>query len=136
MRQMKGIFVFFVMLLCMAFCMGAAAAEEAKDITDDCKITVSVYAQDKKNMLDNANLTMWETPKRSSYIEVKTPEDQPAQGVYIRWGQDVRNMMIQVPGENENEWGEVQRSTDGYFNQFIALWDLWDALHALEFSLT
>lgn len=120
MRQMKGIFVFLVMLLCMAFCMGAAAAEEAKDITEECKISVSVYANEKKNMFDDANLTMWETPKRSSYIEVKTPEDQPAQGVYIRWGQDVRNMMIQVPGENENEWVEVQRSTDGYFNQFIA----------------
>ena len=106
------------MLLCL-FAL-PACAEEAKDITDDCKITVSVYAQDKKNMLDNANLTMWETPKRSSYVEVETPKGQPAQGIYVKWGQNPLDVIIQVPGEERGEWVDVQTCNDKYQNQYIA----------------
>lgn len=109
-------------LCAMLLCLFAlpACAEEAKDITDDCKITVSVYAQDKKNMLDNANMTMWETPKRSSYVEVETPKGQPAQGIYVKWGQNPLDVIIQVPGEEKGEWVDVQTCTEKYQNQYIA----------------
>lgn len=108
-----------VTLLVFLACFSAVSAEEAQDITDRCRISVSSNRNDREKMLDNANMTMWESSKYGGYVEVKTPEGIPGQGIYVRWGLDPMDVIIQVPGKTEGEWVEVQKCDDRYQNQYI-----------------
>jgi len=111
---------FILVLACLLLlCCGAAMAEEAQDITDQCQVRVSHYAKDKEKMLDNGTMTMWYQPEANAWVEVTCPEGQSAQGIFIRWGKKPVSVLIQRPDENGN-W-ETACSHEGiYFNEYIA----------------
>ena len=110
----------FIVLALMLLC-GAAQAEEARDITGQCKIRVSVFKQDKDNMLDNANMTMWYQPDKNAWVEIAAPAGEKIHALYIRWGLEPVDIVIEAPGEKDGEWIERQRHPGQYFNEYIEL---------------
>lgn len=116
---MKRFITWGLLLLLMMGTVVFAKAEEARDMAAECKIKVSIYGDDKKKMLDDINRTMWETVFKGGFVEVTTKDDSPCQGVYIQWGQEPVDVVIQVPGEGEKEWVDVKTCTEKYFNQYI-----------------
>ncbi len=115
----RWIMVAVLILLFMAAISSAANAEIAQNIASQCEIKVNVYGKDKGNMLDDRNRTMWESVHQGGFVEVKTPKGKECHGVYIQWGRDPLDIVIQVPGEGKNEWVNVQECTEKIFNQYI-----------------
>lgn len=118
--MMKGLRFAGVLALMMVLLLCGAMAEEAQDITAECQVLPSMYGHIKEKMLDNGNMTMWETEPYGGHIEVITPAGKPAAGVYIKWGTDPLDTILQVPGEAEGEWVDVLSCNDGWQNQYIA----------------
>ena len=106
------------LLLTLCLCCGALA-EQGKDITKRCAVKVSAY--DKKNLLDDRNMTMWYQPEKNAWIEVRTPEGTAAGGVYIRWGLPPLDIQIDVQDQATGEWQPVMKIPAGYYNQYISL---------------
>ena len=112
-------------LLCLAailalLCAGAVSlAEEAAEITGQCRVRVSRYPQNKEKMLDNGTMSMWYQPEENAWVEVTCPEGQRAQGIFVRWGKKPIDAEIQVPGEGKNQWVTVQQHPAEYFNEYI-----------------
>lgn len=118
---------FFVMALCLmllfslhTFSLAEETAPQGQDITQKCKIKVSHYASMIENMLDNKNMSMWFQKEANAYIIITAPEDNPAGGVYIRWGLAPVDLVIEEEGAEKNEWIEVMSVPKCYYNQYIA----------------
>ena len=109
------LFLLALILLC-----GAAQGEEARDMTGQCKIRVSAYGQDKEKMLDNRNMTMWYMPEKNAWVEITAPTGEPVGALYIRWGVEPIDVVIQAPDEN-GAWQTVQQHEGLYFNEYIEL---------------
>ena len=118
MRYFRAVFAAAAVLLVFGLCPGARA-ERGWDITEYCAVRVSGYHGDKKNMLDDRNMTMWRQPERNAWIEIKTPDGIKAGGVYLRWGMPPLDLQIDVLDEASGEWQTVQKASAGYYNQYI-----------------
>ena len=114
----------FLLLMGMMMLLSLAAidvcAEEAADITQACVIDVSVYKRNMDGMLDDDNLTKWETGNNGGYVEVKTPAGVSSQGVYLQWGNYPTDFWLQVPSQDGKSWVNAQKITETYFVQWIA----------------
>ena len=118
MNRYGMIFAAAAAFLLFFLCSGALA-ERGWDITEYCTVRVSGYNGDKKNMLDDRNMTMWQQPERNAWIEVKAPDGIRVGGVYLRWGMPPVNLQIDVLDEASGAWQPVQKVSAGYYNQYI-----------------
>lgn len=118
MKKIGWMILLSALLVCLS--LTSAQAQEAQDMTDQCSVRVSAYAKDRDKMLDNGTMSMWYQPEPNAWVEVTCPENQPAQGVFIRWGKKPVSVNIQVPGEEKNKWETVQQHEGEYYNEFIA----------------
>ena len=118
MSRCRFVFAAAVMALLLCLC-SCALAEQGWDITEYCTVRVSGYHNDKKNMLDGRNMTMWCQPERNAWIEVKAPDGIKVGGVYLRWGVPPVDLQIDVLDESSGEWKAVQMVSAGFYNQYI-----------------
>ena len=113
-------FLFAAAVLALCVCLfSAAQAERGWDITEACTVRVSGYANDKKGMLDDRNMTMWRQEERNAWIEVQTPDGIKAGGVYLRWGVQPVALRIEAPDGDSGEWQTVLLLPAGYYQQYI-----------------
>lgn len=116
MNRFRMMFAVAALLVCL--CAGALA-QQGWDITEYCTVRVSGYYNQKKNLLDTKNMTMWLQRERNAWIEVKPPEGIKAGGAYLRWGMTPIDLIIEAPDEASGEWKTVQKVSAGYYNQYI-----------------
>lgn len=112
--------LFLIGLIIMLSLPAFAAAEEAIDITGNCQVDVSVYRRNMSDMLDNDNLTKWETGNCGGYVEVTTPAGMHSQGVYVQWGREPVDLWLQLPSQDGKSWVNAQKITGSYYNQYIS----------------
>ncbi len=118
MNRYRLVFAAAISLLLFFLCSGALA-DRGWDITEYCTVRVSGYNDQKMNMLDDRNMTMWYQPERNAWIEVKAPDGIKAGGVYLRWGMPPIDLQIDVLDEASGAWQPVQKVSAGYYNQYI-----------------
>ncbi len=114
-------FLFPALLLALLLCL-PALAEEAQDITELCKITVSPKAYNVDRITDRD----WSTPnltekQRNPVIEVTMPDDSPLFGVYVCFGTDLYPWQIQA--DHGGKWETVYESEGNYAHEFAPLPD-------------
>lgn len=101
------------------FLCSSALAERGWDITEYCTVRVSGHFEEKKNMLDDRNMTMWRQSEKNAWIEVKAPDGIKVGGVYLRWGKPPVDLEIEAQDEKTGAWKPVQKAPAGYYNQYI-----------------
>ena len=112
-------FLFPAVLLALLLCL-PALAEEARDITELCKITVSPQAYNVDRITDRD----WSTPnltekQRNPVIEVAMPDDSPLFGVYVCFGTDLYPWQIQA--NHGGKWETVYECEGLYAHEYAPL---------------
>lgn len=134
--------------LCAAlFAWGGAARAEAPaqgtalDMTAQCTITASYNTERIPDMLNDDLMTFWEAPMDTAagmrpYVQVETPADAPAFGLYIVWAYHPTEwqLMIENPDwaqyeylgdddpESQPRWVRSARyGTQGFVHEYVPL---------------
>jgi len=92
--------------VCLAFGIhaGIAGAQEARDITEQCKVSVKVSASTAERMLDGKYKTWYASGSGlSSAIGVILPADEEAGGLYVKWADQTPAVRVQVMGDEGYE---------------------------------
>lgn len=120
MLKASKVFLCAVLLLIAICCALPSLCEEARDINNKCAFTYSINRQDKSHILDHKNMTLWNAEKKG-WLEIRTPEDDPAWGIYIRWANTyISDCAIEIKDEN-GKWVEYKNLSDRkYYNQYVA----------------
>lgn len=119
---MKLRFLLPCLLLCLLCAAGVAYAQVAEDITGQCVIEVSSNPEDAPNLL-LADRSEWQHAGGiyPPYVEIATPEDTPAYGLYIVWSGTLHPGVVLTPGEAD-DWTLAQRyGTEGFAHEYIPL---------------
>ena len=97
-----------------------AIAEEAQDITEQCKISSRINSKEIKLMLDGKYTTRFAsgtTPEAG--INIELPAGLEAGGVYIKWANASPAIRVQV--ENNGDYETVATCDTAYLCDFIEL---------------
>ena len=126
---LKRLFAFILSLAALLFssAISAFAGEEAmaRDITGLCDFSVYCRTSEKPFLTDKTYATFWRSTPRG-WLRVRSPDDQPAAGIYVSWAEIIVDWAIQVP-DGEGTWVDlILSSDDQFFNQFIPLPGLTD----------
>lgn len=114
-RLAAAIFLALFLVLLTSF----AAAQEAVDITHDCTVKV-IGGYSTKNLFDRQYTSFWRGREtRNSYVQFITPEDVPAQYLYICFGDMPESWAIEE--EVDGQW---QILVDGQYDYHHVLLDL------------
>ena len=109
----------FLFLLASALLFALpATGEEAKEITDQCRITVSPKAYNVDRITDRD----WSTPnltekQRNPVVEITA--DQPMYGVYVCFGSQMTPWQIQA--KRGGKWETVHESPGDFAHEYVAL---------------
>ena len=113
-------------LLCLP-----ALAEEARELTPDCAVTVSGHKADLLNMLDGDYYTYWACGK-NGYVEITAPAGERLHGLYVSWGKYITKWEIQAFDAAANAWQAVYTTADEFYNQYIPLTDGYEAVRLVN----
>jgi len=110
---MKKLFILAALLalLCLP-----ALAEEAQDLTENCRLILSQNKKEAAALTDGSYYTFWSCGK-NGYIEISAPEGEAIHGLYISWSKSITQWEIQA-GE---DWHTVYTTEEAYFNQYVPL---------------
>ncbi len=115
----KRCFFLFALGLMLAL-LACAGAEEARDITSRCRITMNQNRNDKEWLTDGRYKTYWNGGK-NAWLEITTPENDPCWGLYVQWAQTLRPVEIQTQLP-DGTWTKVQDGPEHlFYNQYIPL---------------
>ncbi len=113
--------ILFLALLALALlvCL-PALAEEAPDITGQCRISVSPGSYNVERITDRD----WSTPnltekQRNPVIEVSVPADSPMFGVYVCFGTDLNPWRIEA--KHDGTWETVFESEGLFAHEYAPL---------------
>ncbi|MBQ7455065.1 MAG: hypothetical protein IJS53_01370 [Clostridia bacterium] len=117
------------LLLCLAALLLLALpalADEAKDITADCAITVSGAGADLPKLTDGDYATYWSSSHRG-YIEIASAGEKIC-GLYVSWARFITDWTVEalVDGEWQTVCARVEEND--YYNQYIPLTEGYDAV--------
>lgn len=103
----------------LALLAGTAAAEQARDITDDC--TLSVLSGYKTGSLhDGKYTTFWQGKEaKNSYIQFKTPEGESAAYLYVCFGEIPESWAIEE--KVGDEWKTLIEGTQDFAHVLLEL---------------
>jgi len=112
-------FFLCLLLLCLLGC-ACALAEDAPDITAQCRIAVSPKAYNVERITDRK----WDTPNltekvRNPVVEVTAPKDTPMYGVYVCFGSKLCPWEIQA--RRGGKWETVYESAGAFAHEYAAL---------------
>ena len=117
----KRLFFFLFVLLLIA-CLGCAVAEEAEDITAQCKFTVSTKGYKLPRISDRDWGTTYVSDKhRNPVVEISAPKSSPIYGVYICFGDKLTPWEIQ--GKRGGKWTTLYESEGVYAHEYAPLPD-------------
>lgn len=115
---MKKLFPLFL-LLAMFSCV-PAFAEEAPDLTGQCKITVSSQSKRAAKMTDRDYLTGFISDKqKNASIEIAAPKGQPMYGVYVCFGGKLVPWVVEA--KHGGKWVGVYQSEGEFAHEYAPL---------------
>lgn len=101
MKMMKKLVCLFLLISAVCFGLSAAYAQEARDITAECKL--SSQDRDMSNLYDRKYTSFWNSwEQRNPYIEFSVPEGESAQYLYICFADMPKGWAIEE--EVNGEW--------------------------------
>lgn len=106
--------------LLLALFILPAAAEEAPDLTDQCKIAVGP----KSYQVDRIRDRDWSTPnltesQRNPYVQVTAPKGSPLYGVYVCFGTKLTPWQVQA--KRGGKWEAVYESEGLFAHEYAPL---------------
>ena len=99
------------LLLLAVLLLGAAAADEAQDITKACKISIPDCATPIKFMLDRDRNTTTSDWGKQELIVYVVPNETPAAGVYVEFGKVVLPFHVEVR-DDRGKWQTIAEFTE------------------------
>lgn len=103
-------------LLCLLLC--TACAQEARDITGECKISIPYTATKLQYLSDRSYETVTETQLLLEPTVTITPGDEPAAGVYVEFGKTRLPFLVQV--KDGRDWVTVAANGGYYAQEYVA----------------
>jgi LmbE family N-acetylglucosaminyl deacetylase len=113
-------------LLAVLLCFGAGRAEGAEntdcEITRHCDFTASSSENSPNNLHDGRHDTAWTASGASGqFVEIATPEDRPAAGVYIQWNCVPEDWcVLESSGGAVWQYADLQ-GREGFVNAYVPL---------------
>ena len=119
---MKIRLVFLALALSALLCCLPALAEEARDITDQCKISASFTS--KATTIQKITDRDWATPnltekQHNPTVTVAAPADSPLYGVYVCFGTALNPWAIEA--KRDGKWETVYESAGLYAHEYAPL---------------
>lgn len=104
------------LVICLAMFALPGMAQEAEEITDQCRLVYAPRSEGKKNMGDRSYITYY----KGKYLEVETPAEVPCFGLYCSFAG--REIPYQVQTLNvEGEWETLLTDDRLYANSYLPL---------------
>ncbi len=117
MRKIIALFLFLLLLSCVH-----ALAEEAPDLTAQCKITVSSQSKRASRMSDRDYLTGFISDKQKNpSIEIVAPKGQPMYGLYVCFGGKLAPWVVEA--KKGGKWVGVYQSEGAFAHEYAPLPD-------------
>ena len=114
-------FVLLFTLLALLSCV-PAFAEEAPDLTGQCKITASSQTKRISRMSDRDYLTGFISDKQKNpSIEIAAPKGQPMYGVYVCFGGKLYPWVVEA--KRSGKWVQVYQSAGEFAHEYAPLPD-------------
>ena len=111
----------FCLLALLALMLALPAlADEAADITADCRIEVSNGSNKLQTLFDDDYATYWSSNHRG-YIEIAAPEGQAIHGLYFSWAKFITNWCVQAYDASTGKWETVYTTENEFYNQYVPL---------------
>lgn len=112
--------VLFAALLFSLLFLAAARAEEAPDLTDQCKFDVSPGKFKIARIYDRDYGTTYVSGKqRNPYVALTAPKDQKLHGVYVCFGGSLYPWKAQV--KRNGKWETVYESAGQFAHEYVSL---------------
>lgn len=99
---------------------GAAAAQEAENLTKECALKGSNGRKNLKYMTDGLYTTYWSSQGgKNGYLEVTLPKGKTAGGVYVKWYGSNNGWQVQL--SQGSGWETFASSASGYLSDYLPL---------------
>lgn len=109
-----------IVLLVLLLCMSGAAAEEAKDFTEQCTVTASPGKYKLNRLYDRDYGTTYVcSEQRNPYVEIKAPDGENMSGIYVCFGDKLVPWIVQA--EHDGKWETVYTSPTLYPHEYVTL---------------
>lgn len=113
----KTLFILFFLLLLSCV---PALAEEAPDLTSQCKITASSQAKRVSRMTDRDYLTGFISDKqKNASVEIAAPKGQPMYGVYVCFGGKLVPWVVEA--KHNGKWVGLYQSDGAFAHEYASL---------------
>ncbi len=117
---MKKLILFFLLLLLLS-CV-PALAEEAQDLTSQCKITATSQSKRVARMTDRDYLTGFISDKQKNpSVEIAAPKGQPTYGVYVCFGGKLYPWVLEA--KQSGKWVAVYQSEGEFAHEYAPIPD-------------
>lgn len=118
-KRIFFIILFLFVLLCLA-CCSCALAQEAEDLTAQCKFTVSTKGYKIPRIYDRDWGTTYISDKqRHPVVEISAPKASPIYGVYLCFGDQLTPWEIQ--GKRGGKWTTLYESEGVFAHEYAPL---------------
>ena len=117
MKKVFSLLLFLLLLSCVP-----ALAEEAPDLTAQCKITVSSQSKRASRMSDRDYLTGFISDKqKNASVEIAAPKGQPMYGAYVCFGGKLTPWVVEA--KKGGKWVGVYQSEGEFAHEYAPLPD-------------
>ncbi len=109
------------LLILLLLCVGAAAAQEAENLTGSCAFKLCDTHFKSSMMTDGKYTSHWRQPEkgRHGWIAASAPEDKDIHSVYVCFAHVPTEWELQ--GRRDGEWETLYRDETGYAHVYIPL---------------
>ena len=112
--------LFLSLLLMLLLCAVPALAQEAADLTEQCKITASSRAARVPRLMDRDYGTGFiSDSQKNPHLDITAPKDSPIYGVYACFGG--KQVPWEIQAKQGGKWVTVYESDGEFVHQFAAL---------------
>ena len=117
MKKIFSLLLFLLLLSCIP-----ALAEEAQDVTHQCKITASSQYKRVARLSDRDYLTGFISDKqKNASVEIAAPKGQPIYGVYVCFGGKLTPWVVEA--KKGGKWVGVYQSEGAFAHEYAPLPD-------------
>ena len=120
-RKFRRLLIALGIGILLAGCVGAAGAEEARNLAAECSYRFQRGSQrNVGEMYDGSYNYYWESSKsRDPWLEVTLPEGETCSGVQIKWAVATSRWSVEV--EQDGEWVKAGEATGAYLTTWTPL---------------
>ena len=113
--------IFLPLLILLLLCCASALAEEAEDITDQCKFSASPGKFKLTRMYDRDYRTAYMSDKQKNpYVELTAPKGSPICSLYVCFAQKTLTPW-EVQAKRGGKWETIYESAGSYAHEYVVL---------------